>query len=269
MSFQYFSCNGEILPVDRAVVPLASIEYSYGFGVYETIRVSGGQPRFLEDHCARLQASADAIGLEHNYQPSEIGQYITDVSRANEVETCNVKVLLIGGRSAAEASLYVVCLAPYFVDRKLYKTGCHCTTYKYERMYPHAKTLNMLPSYLAYRDAQKAGAHDALLINRRGEITEGTRSNFYTIREKTLYSPPESEILLGVTRSHVLALAHRQGFTVVEKPIPLEGLAQYEAAFLTSTSAKIVPIRSVDSFQYSSGQPEMLKSLMQAFNKTY
>lgn len=249
-------------------MPLASIEYSYGFGVYETIRVSSGEVRFLDEHCARLQASADAIGLEHAHKPSEIGRYITDLVKANEVKTCNVKVLLIGGKTAADADLYIICLAPYFVDRKLYKTGCRCTTYDYERMYPHAKTLNMLPSYLAYRDAVKAGAHDALLINRRGEITEGTRSNFFTLKGKTIFSPPEADILLGVTRDHVLKLAKEQGFDIVEKPIPLTSLVDYDATFLTSTSAKILPIHSVNDLLYGTA-PSQLIELMKKFNTTY
>lgn len=264
MQFQYFSRNGDVLPVEQAVVPLASIEYSYGFGVYETIRVSHGEIRFLEDHYRRLQTSADIIGLAHNYKPSEIGQYITDVVRANEVETCNLKVLLIGGKTANDADLFILCLAPYFVDRKLYKTGCHCTTYEYERLYPHAKTLNMLPSYLAYRDAQSHSAHDALLINRRGEITEGTRSNFFTLKGNTIYSPPEDDILLGVTRDHVLKLAKQEGFDIVHQPIPLASLPDYDIAFLTSTSVRILPIRSVGDHSYGEIPPELI-ALVKAF----
>ncbi|QQS19454.1 aminotransferase class IV [Candidatus Saccharibacteria bacterium] len=268
MSFQFFSHNGAVLPLEKAVVPLASIEYSYGFGVYETIRVSDGKPRFIKDHCQRLQTSADTIGLEHNYKPSQIEAFVTDIVKANEVETCNVKVLLIGSKAATDADIYILCLAPYFVDRKLYKTGCHCTTYEYERMYPHAKTLNMLPSYLAYRDAVRAEAHDALLINRRGEITEGTRSNFFVMRDTTIFSPPESDILLGVTRDHVLKLARAQGFDIVHQPIPLDSLASYDTAFLTSTSAKILPIHSVDAHCFNATTPS-LANLIHAFNKTY
>lgn len=268
MSFSYFSRGGVVLPVEQATVSLASIEYSYGFGVYETIRVSHGIARFVDEHCRRLQLSAEAIGLEHSYQPSEITRWITDIIKATEVETCNIKVLLIGGKTAAEAELYILCLAPYFVGRKLYKTGCHCTTYEYERMYPHAKTLNMLPSYLAYRAAQSQSAHDALLINRRGEITEGTRSNFFALKDKTIYSPPESDILLGVTRDHVLTLAKEQGFDIVHQPIPLDSLSSYDAAFLTSTSAKILPIQSVNEFTYPAITPS-IHALMKSFNATY
>ena len=257
-----------IRPISEANVPLNSIEYAYGFGVYETIRVSNGKARFIGDHCRRLELSAQAIQLEHNFKPGKIEQYITELIDANGVKTCNLKLLLIGGKSAVDASLHILCLAPYFVDRKLYKTGCHCTTYECERMYPHAKTLNMLPSFLAFREAGRAGAHDALLINRRGEITEGTRSNFYVLRGNTIYSPPESDILLGVTRDHVLALARKDGFNIVHQPIPLESLGSYDAAFLSSTSAKILPIHSVDTFEYGT-PPMQLTNLMQAFNHTY
>ena len=268
MGFQFFSRNGDILDVREAIVPLASIEYSYGFGVYETIRVSHGTAHFMDEHMRRLDLSAQTIGLEHGFKPSEIAGYITDIIAANEVETCNLKILLIGGKTAVDAQLYILCLAPYFVDRKLYKSGCHCTTYEYERMYPHAKTLNMLPSYLAYRDAVAHGAHDALLINRHGEITEGTRSNFFTIKGNTIYSPPESDILLGVTRDHVLQLAKEQGFEIVHQPIPLDSLGEYDGAFLTSTSAKILPIHSVDLFQFHA-TPDTFKSLLRAFITSY
>ncbi|QQS18153.1 aminotransferase class IV [Candidatus Saccharibacteria bacterium] len=116
MSYAYFSKNGHILPAEQAVVPLASIEYSYGYGVYETIRVSHSKAHFVSEHCRRLELSAQAICLEHPYKPGEIEHYITDIIAANEVETCNIKILLIGGKTAADAELYVLCLAPYFVE---------------------------------------------------------------------------------------------------------------------------------------------------------
>ena len=268
MEFEHFSHNGKLLPVSDAVVPLASIEYSYGFGVYENIRVASGRVRFLDQHCTRLRASADIIGLEHRFKPSEIERYVTDLVSANEVKTCNIKILLIGGKTAESADLYIMCLAPFFVNRKLYKTGCHCITYRYERSFPQAKTLNMLPSFLAYRDAVKAGAHDALLINHSGDITEGTRSNFFALKGATIYSPPSSEILPGVTRNHVLELVKKQGLAIIHQSIPLNSLDNYDAAFLTSTSAKILPIGSIDTHSFNPIAPELL-ALSRAFDKSY
>src|SRR5262249_33182881 len=150
-----------------------------------------------------------------------------------------------------DATLYILCLNPLFPDKKMYRDGVACTTYPYERPFPHAKTLNMLQSYLAYRDAVKKGAYDALLINGRDEITEGTRSNFFCIKNKTIVSPPESEILLGVTRDHVLKVAAEKEFNVEERAIRKDDLAQFDGAFLTSTSSNILPIRAIDEFTFA------------------
>jgi len=260
MDFKYFSKNGELLPVEDALVPLANIEYQYGFGVYETIRVVNGVPYFLKDHVERLAGSARAIGLMHSFESSIYGT-VQELIEKTGAGTYNLKVLLIGGR---EPSLYILCLNPLFPDKKLYRDGADFITYEYERPFPHAKTLNMLQSYLAYKKAKEQGAYDALLINKKGCITEGTRTNFFCIKERALYSPPESEILLGVTRKAVLTAARRAGFLVEERGIGLYDLEDYDGAFVTSTSSKILPVRSIGDYVFGE-RPEALKELMDVF----
>ncbi len=266
MSYQYFSHNGQVLAIDQAVVPLSNIEYAYGFGVYETIRVSNGLPHFLAEHCQRLMTSAQAIGLEHTFTPDIVSQDISELIKANQVESCNLKITLIGGRDEVSANLYIMCLNPLFPDRKLYKTGVHCTTYRHERPFPQAKTLNMLPSYIAYRQAKAAGAYDALLINNHGCITEGTRTNFLAIKDRTIFTPQEDDILLGVMRSAVLKVAQDNGFKVEEKDLQLPEIPDYDGAFLTSTSSKIMPIRSIDTHTWEA-VPPALQELMKTFDQ--
>src|SRR3990167_8822085 len=67
MDFKYFSRNGKILPIEDATIPLSNIEYQYGFGVYESIRIANGTPLFLNEHLERLENSAKIIGLEHSF----------------------------------------------------------------------------------------------------------------------------------------------------------------------------------------------------------
>jgi branched-chain amino acid aminotransferase len=262
--FDYFLRNTEILPISEAHVPLDDIAYAYGFGVYETIRLTNYTLYFGESHVDRLIKSASAIGLEHTFEPGAVLQNINDVITANKAVSCNIKIMLIGGRSAADANLYIQCLRPLFPDRKLYKQGAHTVTVQLERAYPHAKTLNMLPSYLAYRSAQQAEAYDCLLIDRGGAITEGTRTNFYAVKGQEVISPPLAHILPGVTRDNVLRVAATSGFTVREAPILLRDIATYDGAFLTSTSSKIMPIRSIDTHTWDN-IPETTKQLMDDF----
>lgn len=263
MAFTHFSRNGEILPIEQAVVPLSNIEYSYGFGVYETVRVSRGQPLFVGKHCQRLMESARIIGLEHSFDAAQVKKNVQALLDTLKAETCNLKILLIGS-SRDDASISIIASNPLFPDRKLYKNGVSVTTYQYEREFPHAKSLNMLPSYLAYREAKRAGAYDALLFDRDDCVTEGTRTNFFAIKDRTIYGPPESDILLGVTRDNLLEVADRHGFTTAEQRMPLTSLSDYDGLFLTSTSSKIMPIAAVGDQCWEI--PETLRELMQAFN---
>jgi branched-chain amino acid aminotransferase len=264
--YPYFSRNGQLLTIDKAVVPLDSVEYSYGFGVYETIRVTKSIPNFLNEHCARLMASAAAIGLEHLYESEIVQTAAADLLTANKVEACNLKILLIGGSSKETANLYILCLNPLFPDRKLYKTGIHTITQKVERPFPQAKTLNMLPSFLAFRAAKQAGAYDALCVNREGYITEGTRTNFFVVKDNIIISPPGDDILPGVTRNHVLKVARQNNLDIKERTIPLADIANFDGAFLTSTSSKLMPIRSIDYHIWDNISPVILE-LIKAFDE--
>jgi branched-subunit amino acid aminotransferase/4-amino-4-deoxychorismate lyase len=257
MTYTYFSQNGQILPLDKATIPLTNIEYTYGFGVYETIRVSNGMAYFVREHTERLMASAKVISLEHTFSADKVEEYLQELIEKAELESCNLKILLIGATTKEAAQLYILPLNPLFPDRKLYREGVDCITYQNERLFPHAKTLNMLPSYLAYRQAKAAGAYEALLINQKGCITEGTRTNFLAIKDKTIVSPPEDEILLGVMRKVVLKVALANGFTLEQKDIPLQPIQEYDGAFISSTSTKLMPIRSIDSQELDAPTPLM------------
>lgn len=174
-------------------------------------------------------------------------------------------MLLIGAPTKEGAQLYIICLNPLFPDRKLYRDGATFITQSYERAFPQAKTLNMLQSYLAYRDAKRVGAYDALLLNRQGNITEGTRTNFYCIKGQTIYTPPEKDILLGVTRKAVLKVAVENGYNIVEQDIKPSDISLYDGAFISSTSSKIIPVKMIND-QILNPQPETLVKLMGLFN---
>ena len=250
-----------------AVVSLNNIAYAYGYGVYETIRVNKGIPYFLDHHADRLLRSAEVIGLGHRFIKSGIMNAVRSLLAFIEGDTYNLKVLLIGGDTVADSTLYIVPLAPFFPERKVHKEGVSLITTQYERMFPDAKTLNMLGSYLAYKKAKSSGCYDALLINRSREITEGTRTNFFCIKGMTLYSPPRNEILGGIMRKTVLHVALKNGFTLEEKKIPLTSVSEYDGCFLTSTSSQIMPISTIDSQAVQI--PEGLVKLMKVFKEFY
>lgn len=265
MEYRYFAHNGACKLLKDAVISITNIEYAYGFGVYETIRVTRGVPFFLADHLERLMQSAEILGLEHPFTEDGITDTIALLISKNSVDSCNLKLLLIGAPTKEGAQLFIQCLNPLYPDKKLYREGAACVTYAYERAFPHAKSLNMLQSYLAYKKAKEEGAYDALLIDNDGCITEGTRTNFFCIQGKTIISPPEEKILLGVTRKAVLTVARKHGYTLETRPITWGEMMTYDGSFLTSTSSRIIPIRAVDGEELPRAAPE-LHELMQLYD---
>lgn len=258
---EYCIHNGKFIRAEEAKISIGNIEFSYGFGVYENLKVRGGKIYFADEHVERLFNSAQVIGLQHNFK-EEIIKWLVSLVVKNKVEAANIKILLIGGE---KPDLYILTLSPKFLDKKYYRHGVKVITYQYERFLPQAKTLNMLPSYLIYKKAVESGAHDALLVDKQGYITEGTRSNFFVLKKKTIYTAPAEKVLAGVTRKTVIDCVRQNGYEVVEKNIKLSEVLKYSGAFLTHTSGKIVPIRNIDGREF----PEIdedLRELMRLYD---
>jgi len=257
----YFFRNNALFPVAEAVVALDDLAYANGYGVYETLRVRSGTVFFPAEHESRLYHSARIIGLEHTFGERAVVDAMAELVRANSLEDANLRVMLVGGR---ESRLFVMALDPIVTDPRLYQAGARAITVAGERFLPQAKSLNMLLSTMAYRRAQADGAYDALLLNRRKEITEGTRTNFYVVRGEAVVTAPAGDVLEGVTRSVVLEVARGSGVSVRQEPVLLSSLADAEGCFLTSTSPGILPLRQVDG--YSFHVPAVVRKLMSAYD---
>lgn len=263
MSGPFFSLNGVLRPQTEAVVPLDDLAFAYGFGVYETLKVRRGLLYFPELHEERLWHSARTIGLEHPFQPGDFQRFLEALVQANGTVDANLKALLVGGPAASDARLAILQLAPLFPDRKNYKLGGTAITWKGERVYPQAKTLNMLVSYLAYREARNRDAYDALLVNRHGQITEGTRTNFFVTDGVSFACAPADQVLEGVTQLTVRQVLRELGIPLEERPLPLAERGDWQGAFLTSTSTKILPLRQIDD------QPVPLSPLVERVRRAY
>src|SRR3989344_6705149 len=151
----HFIHNGQLIPAAEAKIPVDNIEWTYGFGVYENLKVRNNKIYFVDKHIHRLFESARLIGLEHGFDKKKMKKWIKELKDKNEAASANIKILLIGGK---KPNLYIMTLAPKFLDRNAYTQGVHTITREYERYLPQAKTLNMLPSYLFFRAARPDSA---------------------------------------------------------------------------------------------------------------
>jgi branched-subunit amino acid aminotransferase/4-amino-4-deoxychorismate lyase len=260
-----FLRNGELIDRTAAVFPVDSVEATYGFGVYESVRVRDRVAFFPADHAQRLLESAAIIGLAHQFSQKQVLDWIGRIVREHPDIAYNIKIILLGGPVPADAQMFLFTLRPRFLSAKEYAHGVDTITVPAQRLLPKAKTLNMLASYLAYRDAQRHDCFDALFVDHDGFVTEGTRTNLFALKGAALYGAPGKKILLGVTRKYVLEVAARNGFSYAERDLSVKDLLAMDAVFLTSTGAKIVPVRSIDGKKLAP-VPSVLKKLMHAFD---
>ncbi len=274
--------NGEILPDSQASISIFDRGFLYGDGVFETLRTYNRELFRLTDHLKRLERSARAINLPI---PSLdfLREALVKTLRANQVkEDVLVRITVTRGRGSGgivslepiEASV-VVSLRPLPVDLpEVFTEGWQVIIAKRRRLPksaldPGIKSLNFLNNILARAEATQVGAHEAIMLNERGFVTEGSISNVFLVYNHRLITPSESDGLLpGISRQVVMELARRKGMLVKEVSIKPELLFKAEEVFLTLTSAGIMPIVKVNDRFIANGKPgRITNELYQDFNR--
>ena len=158
-----------------------------------------------------------------------------------------MRIILIGDADGKnEVKLFILPISGLtFYPDKLYKQGAKVVTFCGERRIPKSKTKDLLMSFIAYREAKKQDALDALLIDSKGNIREGTRSNFFAIKKQTIFTPPADKVLEGITKKIILEVA-KNDFKIKEMEISLDDIKNYDEVFISSTSMNVMPIRQID-----------------------
>jgi len=259
---KYFSLNGKLLPVEKAKVSIDNIEFTYGFGVYENLKIRKRLLYFEEEHCERILNSAKIINLKTKLGKNKIKKYLIDFVKSIDEDSFNVKMLLVGNKK--DSDLYIFAVAPKYLPRKSYTQGVKVITYRGDRHFPQAKTLNMLLSYLAFTKSKDNGSYDALMINNDGIIREGSRTNFFFTDGKTIFSSPKEHVLNGVTRTTLLNALEKENIPFKEKELNFKDMGNYNGFFLTSTSSKVIPISQINNNKIKI--PEIIKKSMKAYD---
>ena len=113
--------------------------------------------------------------------------------------------------------------------------------------------------------AEKNGYHDAMMLDYRGYVAEGTGANIFFIKGKDIHTPIPDCFLNGITRQTVIEMTTNQGFKITERHIKTDEIKNYDEAFLTGTAAEITPIKSIDNVMYATGKNTTSFKLMNDF----
>ncbi len=252
--------DDEIRPLDAARIPVRDHGLLYGDGVFEGIRFYHGRPFRLAAHLQRLQDSARAIALPLPRAPDELAGIVLRVVTAFGAPDGYLRLIVTRGDGplgidpgpCGTPRLLVMADELNMVTAQQRSRGVSLIIAATRRLSadgldPRIKSLNYLNSILARLEASRAGADEAILLNREGRLTEGTADNLFLVRNDVLLTPPATEgALAGITRELILSLAAEQGIPAREQPLGPYDLHTAEEAFLTGTGAELIPVREVD-----------------------
>jgi len=104
------------------------------------------------------------------------------------------------------------------------------------------------------------------LVDRDGMITEGSRSNVFFVKGDVFYTAPASMVLEGITRQKVIECLTKLAFPVVEQAVKGNEIDKFDAAFLTGTSPKVLPVSAVGKQMFDVRNNAILK-LMDIYNQ--
>lgn len=258
----YFLLNGELIEssaFDDSIL-------SHGSTLYEVIRIINGVPLFIEKHLSRLRHSAQITAFPIEQDDHEIQSMITSLIEANKMPYGNVKLIFNytkekGNRNAA-----------YFIEHHYpseldYINGVNTIFYHGERTNPNAKVININFRHAVDSEIKKANVYEAILVDRNGIITEGSRSNIFMIKGSKVITSPIDLVLPGVTRDVIIETCRGIGLEVLEQKVNFSNIDELDALFISGTSPKILPIRKVESLNFNSSQNMVLKDIMSTYGK--
>jgi branched-chain amino acid aminotransferase len=263
--------NGELVEWDRANVPILTHALHYGTAVFEGIRAyktdSGLSIFRLKDHMRRLKGSAHVYLMDLPYSESELCEATTTLLAKNEMhDSAYIRPIAFKAEGGInldyrEVPTWVAIVAFSF-NKYHEKEGLDVCVSSWRRTgEPSVPSLakasgHYINAVLARVEAAQNGFDEAIFLDHRGFVSEGTGENIFIVRNGTLHTPPLSAAILeGITRDTVRTIAQDQDLKVQERDIARAELYTCDEAFFTGTAVEISPIVSVDRRKIDDGNP--------------
>ena len=270
--------NGQFKDLNKTNLSPFDRGFLFADGVYESIRSYNGNLFRYEDHLERLKRSLKEtrIGFSEFIPIEDI---IYDLIKQNEIKSEALVYLQITRGSVIPRTHHFptdktdptifISVQELIENSEEKENGVKVILQEDIRwLRCDIKSTSLLPVVLANQKAKEENAVEAILI-RDGLITEGTHTNFFAVKDETVYTAPKSKMILeGVTRKVVLEFCEKFKMEYREEFIEKDELKNYTEFFITSTTKEITPVVEIDYWKINQGEPgKITKSLQAVFKK--
>ena len=274
--------NGEFIPWKKATTHVISQGLHYASTVFEGERAYNSKIFRSTEHTNRLFNSAEIMGMKIPFSKNQINQAKDELILKMNFKNCYVRPVVWRGSaqmgiSTKNSDIHVAIAvwddwASYFkIEDRL--EGLRLITSPWKRPSPESVPFMAKasgPYYmctLSKEYAEQKGYHDALMLDYRNYIAEGTGANIFFIKDNKIDTPIADCFLNGITRQAVIEMLKNKGFEISEKHILPEEINNYEEAFLTGTAAEITPIKSIDNYKFNTGKNTLSFQFMNDFTQ--
>ena len=269
--------NNKFCSLDKAQISVNDRGYQFGDAVYEVIYYKNGKFLDLEGHLKRLRISMSRIDFELNFSDSAILTIMKRLVTENNIKNGSIYIQVSRGEYSRDHSYFNMTLKPILViltkkikeDFKTIIPGIKVyTTFDTRWNNPDIKTTQLLPNVLAKTKGIKNGFGEALFLDKKSYITEGSSSNFWILNKNNILITRslDGKILAGITRDSILNCAKNKNIKVEEKKISLDNIKDCKEAFITSASSFVTPVIQVDNIKINNGKVGEFSNLLR---KTY
>lgn len=264
--------NDRFVQKEHARVSVFDHGFLYGDGVYETLRVYESRVLLLERHLARLRRSCELIGLDLPLQGEAWIPIIRELLDLNRLKNAGLRVTVSRGegeigidpRLCAHPTIVVMAkpIVTFSEQQREQGMNLHLSSVRRNLQLaqpPQIKAISFLNNILAKQEAIAAGAEDALMLNKDGQLAECTTSNIFFVKNQRLHTPAVGcGILKGITRDVVMELADKRSVVVEEGQYHIEQLLQADECFVTNTGIEIMAVSGIGDCQIGLGRRGVL-----------
>ena len=240
---KYYSLNGKLNDIGDFPV---SVVRSSGL-IYEVIKFTDGKYLYFDEHLQRMQASLRIIN-QAEVSTVNIENDAYELAKANGIDIGNLKIVIKYHNS--RSMVYLFFIPHRYPSASQYKEGVKVRLQYDVRANPNAKIANWEIRDKANRLIDNNEIYETLLVNDNGEITEGSRSNVFFVKEGTFYTASDNIVLSGITRQKLIERLNELDYLIRYEAVNIADLNQYSHCFISGTSPGILPVRMIDNIEF-------------------
>ena len=277
--------NGKLIPFKDAKVHVLTHALHYSTAVFEGIRcynTPNGSAIFrLPEHVDRFFNSAKLYGMKIRYSKKQISNAIIKTVKTSGLKECYIRPLAYYGYGTMgltptlnKVDVSIACWKWKMGESKAGKfSGAKCKISKWIRIDSKSQPMqsksaaNYSNAALARVEALKNGYDEAIMLNNKGNVAEGSAENIFVVKNGIIKTPPlDADILNGITRDSVIQLIKKEHMKLVEKNITINELLKADEVFMTGTAAEVKSVTKINKTIIGNGKiGNITKTLQKSF----